>query len=250
MSNAEQGQAQTSQTEEVSQPQYVTKDDIAAIVNAAVSSHLKRSLDKSIGSALDAALAPIKSKLDAPPPSAEEKTQQKQGPSPEVAALQKQLADMQAAMAKANADVAAERKRNHETAAYSALKSELGGKVRPEALDAAADLIFHARKHVTVDDDGNATFKVRSSRGKGMPEEDLEYQLADGVREFLKTKDAALFLPSPGGQAANGGRAPQQTRTQQPSQRQSPRYDSPAASEEEKLRRAVELFAAKGLDLP
>lgn len=233
------------------QPEYVTADQIGNIVNAAVSSHLKRSLAKEIAGALEQQLAPIKQRLaEAPPPPADDAAAGKGGskaPTPEMQAMQKQLADMQAAMKAAQDEAASEKKKAREEKAYSALKSELTGKVRPEALDAAADLIFHARKRIAVDDDGNVLFNVRSSLGKGLPEEDRQFPLADGVREFLKTQEAALFVPSP-----SGGNGAQKRPTQQQPRAPgaAPRYDTPAKSQDEMARRALEALAAKGLDLP
>jgi hypothetical protein len=228
-------------------PSYVTQDQLAAVVNAAVSSHLKRSLDKSIGSALASALEPFKERLSAPATQPDEKPA-KGAPQPEVAALQKQLSDMQARFVAAQEEASNERARAREHKAFADLKSELNGKVRPEALDMAAEWLFHARKRVQVDEEGNALFTIRQAPAKGMPEQDTLYPLSDGVREFLKSKEASLFLPSPG---AAKGQVPQAQRQAQPVQRgQAQMYSSPATSEEEKIRRAAESLAANGMVLP
>src|SRR6185369_3072022 len=76
-----------------SQTEFVGKHEIAAIVNAAVSSHLKRSLSKEITAALEGALKPIKERLDAPQPEPQADKTASKGPSPEVAALEKKLSD-------------------------------------------------------------------------------------------------------------------------------------------------------------
>ncbi len=238
-----------------SQPQYVTEDRLAAIVNAAVTGHLKRSLGKEIGSALEA--YDTKRRAEKAARKAEEDAEVTRGapvakqPSPEVAALEKRLSDMQAMMRSAQEEAASERQRAREHKAYGDLKSELNGKVRPEALDAVADLLFHARKRVSVDEDGNTLFAIRQAPAKGLPDADVNYPLSDGVREFLKTKEAALFVPSPGQGAAVSKPQPRFAPPPMPvrGQAQSQTVVSPM-SDDEKASRAMEFLAAAGLSLP
>jgi hypothetical protein len=83
---------------------------------------------------------------------------------------------------------AAEKRASLERGAYEALRTELTGKVRPEAVDAAAKLLFHADKSVKVTSDGAVSFVLG----------DDEYDLKEGVAAYLKTPAAALFVAAPG----------------------------------------------------
>lgn len=67
--------------------------------------------------------------------------------------------------------------------AYQTLKEKLAPSVRPEALDAAAKLLFKADEMVKVKDHGPEWMDGR----------DLDAGLAD----WLSSKDAQLFLPAP-----------------------------------------------------
>lgn len=72
--------------------------------------------------------------------------------------------------------------------AYQTLKEKLAPSVRPEALDAAAKLLFKADEMVKVKDHGPEWMDGR----------DLDAGLAD----WLSSKDAQLFLPAPTPKAA------------------------------------------------
>jgi len=162
-------------------------------VNAAVSAHLKRALGTLPGM-IDAALLPIREQLaqrgGAAPAKPDPAAPAGSG-NADVDALRSQLKAMQD-------QAASERKASRESSAFQALRSELAGKVRPEALDAAAKLVFHADRRVTVGDDGAVTFKHG----------DADYGLKEGVAAYLKSPDAALFLPAPSGAPRPGQRIP------------------------------------------
>jgi hypothetical protein len=175
-------------TEDKAEPEYVSKSDLEKIVNSAVTSQLKRSLGKSLSEAIEAAVAPIREQLgqreDKP-----EKPEKKGDASPEVAAMAatiKKLEDKLGAETRARKESSTKAAKER---AYNSLVSELtsSGKLRQEAIPMAADLLFHARGAVKVDDDGGALFRHG--------EEDLP--LSDGVKEFLKSKEAALFMAAP-----------------------------------------------------
>lgn len=189
------------------QPTFVTEDRVAAIVNAAVTSHLKRTLDKSVGDAITKALDPIRQKLEtpAPAPQPDDKSPDKSKPNPEVAALQKQVSDMQAALKLKDEEAATQRRQAREDKAFTDLVGALTGKVKPGSERTAA-LVLRAEGRLVVDDDGNASLKVRTSLAKGQPEQDHEFPIADGVGHFLKTKEADLFIPPPNQGGAGGTR--------------------------------------------
>jgi len=102
----------------------------------------------------------------------------------------RQIEELRTALNKERDGRAAERRTQREQAAFGDLRAELvKAGVRPEGVDAAAKLLFHADKHVKVAPDGAATFQLG----------DQEYpSLAEGVQAWRKTPAAALFLPAPG----------------------------------------------------
>lgn len=162
-----------------------------AQLDAAVSAHIKRALGGLPGM-IDAAIAPLREQFaarGAAPAKPEGGTPAAgDGVAGELAALKAQLKAQ-------NDQAASERKAAREANAFQSLRTALAGKVRPEAVDAAAKLVFHADKRVQVADDGTITFKHGEA----------DYSLAEGVAAYLKSPDAALFLPAPNGSAQRQG---------------------------------------------
>jgi hypothetical protein len=96
----------------------------------------------------------------------------------------------------------AERKASREGKAFQDLRSELAGKVRPEGVEWLAKHIMHADKRVQVADDGAITFKHGEA----------DYNLREGVAAYLKSPEAAMFIPAPNGTAQRpGARVPART---------------------------------------
>lgn len=216
-------------------PKYVTEEQIAQIVNSAVTTHLKRGLAK----AIDEAIAPLKQKLETPPPSGDGGGKGKEA-DPEVVALRKQLDDLKGVVKASQEAASAAEKRAADERAYNALRSELSGKVRPEALDVATDYLFRAQGRVVIDEQtGEPRFKHRTALVAGMPEEDHLFPLSDGVKQFLKGKEAQLFLPAP-----NTAPNPQRPGPRSTTPGQLPTYEKPPATDDEKVRRAMEAEAA------
>jgi hypothetical protein len=163
-------------------------------INQAVSAHLKRHL-AGLPGMIDAAIAPLREQFGARPAADKPAGAPAAGGADDVSQLKAQLKAMQD-------QAAGERKASRESKAFQDLRAELAGKVRPEAVDAAAKLVFHADKRVQVADDGTITFKHG----------DADYSLAEGVAAYLKSPDAALFLPAPNGSAQRPGqRVPART---------------------------------------
>jgi hypothetical protein len=234
-----------------SKPDYATKQDMVATVNAAMASHLKRMLPKLVkeefGPALDAAMAPIRERLERAPEPAGEKPK---GDDPQVTALKKQLDDMTAQMRASQEEAAGERRKADEQALRALLRAEIAPRVRPEAVEDVVDLCFF-RRLVGRDDQGKPTFTWRSALSKGMPEEDHEFPLADGAREFLKSKHAEIYIPPPNADNKSGQKSGQKL----------PAGTIPSSSygqrapvtEDEKLQRAIEITAnleARGMGIP
>lgn len=161
----------------------------ANLVNAAVSSHLKRILPK----VLEDSLAPLREQLAAfqAPKGPETKAAPSGGDSEAFKAIE----DLKLQLKKERDTAAKERRLAREEKAFVELRSELtgSGKVRPEAVDTLAKLLFHADKKVRVSDDGQVAFHHA----------DMEYGLREGVAEYLRSKDAAMFVtaPAPGAQS-------------------------------------------------
>ncbi len=250
MPNANEAQAKTGQ-EDSSTAEAEDKfgrDEIVALVNQAVTSQLKRSLSKEITAALTGALEPIKAELAKAKPAADPAAdeQQKGKPNPELVALQKQLADMQAALRAKDEEAATERKKAREDRAFADLTAELTGKVRPGTERMVATLL-KAQGNLVLDEEGAVALKVRTSLAKGTAEADHEFPLADGVGHFLKTKDAALFLPPPN--PAGGAGETRRVLPNSANGKQLPKYDAPALSDDEKARRTAEQLQAMGVNL-
>jgi len=142
------------------------------LVNTVVGSRLERALPR----ALEGALAPHLARLTPQAPSAPPETD----PAKRLTALEQELAASRQREAKQRQDV-------RETQAVAALKASLAPRVRPELLDVVASHLFHVSKAVTAGEDGSVTFAHGGQ----------QYSLAEGVSEWAKTPQAAVFLPAP-----------------------------------------------------
>lgn len=189
-------------SENTPDPNAELEQKIAGIVNAAVTSHLKRSLDKAIGAALETALKPIQDKIaqqHAPQNDGEGegKTKKKGQEDPATEALRREVEALKQ-QAKDSADrAAAVEKKAREDRAYAELVQSLDGKVRPEFKEVAAKMLFHADKRVEFDDDGNPLFKTSKAPYAGTDPEDIHLPLRAGVDDWLKSDGAKPFLPAP-----------------------------------------------------
>lgn len=70
---------------------------------------------------------------------------------------------------------------------FSQFKSLLNGKVRPDAVESVAKLLFHADKKVSIDDDGKLSWN----------DGDAQIDVDSGIKSYLKSKEASIFLPAP-----------------------------------------------------
>lgn len=217
-----------------------TPDDLNQKINQIVSSHIKR-FEKSFGETfaktLDEKLAGLK-------PAAPESTPAPEGGkakgNPELAAMQARIDDTLKALEAEKKRVVDLESKRRDDSAKSALRAALKD-VRPELLDVATEYLFNSQKRVTFDEDGRPLFKVRRSPASGLPEEDVEMPLEEGAAHWLKSKDAAGFLPAPTPTRA-GGRGPSDSPSYSkrgPGGR--PVWDSPAKTDAEKVQRAMEM---------
>ena len=220
------------------------QSEIGKIVNAAVTSHLKRSLgtavkeavgELKIGETIAAEVAKMKPAEPEPKP-------EKDKPDPKIAALQAKVDELTTKLTNEAAErekaVAAARDKD----ALASLKTALAPHVRPEALEIAASHLFVAQKRISFDDKGNPVLSVRKAAFAGGDEEDVAMPLADGVQHWVKSAEGKFFAPAPGGGAdPKGGLGPRRVNTGADGM---PRYDAPATTDSEKIRRATEREAA------
>ena len=210
-------------------PSFVTHDELASVINSALTNHtgrLEKKLSEGTRATIESAIAKA---LAAAAPKA--KTETPSAESPEMAALRQKLDEMNAQLhASQEATAQATQQTLREKARVSVVNA-LGKVVRPEAVEDLADLFF-ARSRVKVDPEtGQSTFLHKASFQRGMPEEDREFPIADGIAQWAKSASAAIYIPAP--TSGNNGKSA-------PMGHKSGGFDfsKPAASEDEKLQRA------------
>lgn len=208
----------------------------AEIANSAATAQIKR-LEKTLEKA-PVVTAPVT-------PTVDPEVINKIKADPQLTMLQTQLEEMKKQYAGAEKARQEAESRRRDDAAYGALRAALTG-VKPELQDTAAKLLFHVEKRVTFDENGEALFRMKREYAPGQFE-DVELPLSSGVEHWSKSKEAAAFIPAPGGAVGQGrgGRAPAPGAL--PSGRSAnglPVYDKPATSDAEKVARAQERSAA------
>lgn len=208
-------------------PKFVTEE----LLNKAISGRLgefQKRLDKQF-EGVTKTLAERLESLQAPASTPDKPSDGKT--SPEMAAMAKRLEDAEKRIRTAEeARENAERRQREESARVEVL-SHLDGIIRPETREVVSDYLF---RRVSFGEDGAPVIKLsRDPSDVGLP-------LSDGISGFLKSKEAAPFLPAP------SATAPKQAGSK--FGRQSPgvvpQYDKPATTDEEKVRRAMERAAA------
>jgi hypothetical protein len=231
------------------EPKYITADQVAQIVNQAVTAQLKRSLKGELEGLTKTITESVATQIKASTP--EPKTDDSQGgkPDPKYSALEQKFAQMEANYKAAQERAEAAEKKRREDRAFTDLRTKLAEHVRPDMVDVVAENLFYAKKRVTFDEDGNPLFVARRAPAPGMSEEDMPLPLADGIASFLKSKEAEPFLPAPGGKST-GNKA--SAKPPQFGSQQLPNYDKPATTDEEKTRRAFEreqALTSRGINL-
>ena len=152
---------------------------IGNMVNAAVSSHLKRhfkGLGDQIGSMLDERLSslnlkPQKDEAPAPAPAKGQAASEDEDTKAELAKLRKEMKE--------------HNQRAAEKEAYADVRSQLAGKIRPEAMETAIK-VLRADGAIKVNRDGSVSFKHA----------DGDMELSEGLSEWLKG-EGAMFAPAP-----------------------------------------------------
>lgn len=237
------------------QPKYMSPEDIAKMITGA-SERTRKALaadtEKQFKGLVDSLPEMLKGHveaLQAQVPKPDDKPADAK-PNPEMLALQQKLAAMEAGMKERDAALEEAANRSKADGARNDLRAALAPHVRPEALDMTAQLLFDAQNRVSVGEDGQALFKLRQSPMAGMPEEDMELPIKDGIATWLKSDDAKFFLPAPNAPAAATPRGSPVARQVKAGADGMPSYDAPANNDEERVRRADERAQALAAKYP
>jgi hypothetical protein len=196
MPNDEAGQSQTPGTQTATETTTTQAPDIAGIVNAAVTNHLKRlDLNKTIESRVAELLkaqTPVQAVVD-------DDGGKKGKQSPEMTAMMTKLADLEKATRSQTERAEAAEKKQRDDRAYNDLRANLATSgVRPDMQEIAASYLFKAQNRIEFDSNGTPLFRVKQAGQYGMPEEEVLMPLADGVAAYVRSKEAAAFMPAPG----------------------------------------------------
>lgn len=184
-------------------PKFVTQEQLSQVVNAAVSSHVKRletRMTATIGSAMRDVVAEqlkdVLPKPDDPPPKDPKPDDGKKDPA--VAALERTVTQLTGKLEKAEGARAEEAKQRLQDALRTSVVKQLGeaGLSGPHLKGAQAALYQDGRVH--VDDSGAQLF--RDDDGTELP-------LTEGLKAWVGSDDAKLYLPPKGvsGSGDQGG---------------------------------------------
>jgi len=217
--NEQQNETENDQDNDDSKP--ITKGELRAtlgnMVNGALTAHLRKPdfrnmLTTAIADAVKSAL-PAKEQVESDGDGAPAAGGAKSGKiDPKVAHLEKQLAEMKAQNEEKDRKAAEATERARMKEAEASLRTMLAGRVRPEAVNVVIDA-FKARGAIQLGEDGAATMRLPYAATKGSKAELVDFDLEDGITEWMKSPEAALFAPPPNGGGsgappARGGRAP------------------------------------------
>jgi len=184
---------------------------IGGIVNAAVTSHMKRLpgiTEQLKDFKWDEVLGPIVTKL-VPAPDSGGKPAKGSADESEMAKQIQKLANELEASKKATAEetskrTAVENARRHDAAKLN-LRSALTGKVMDGALDHAINHLTLVQNRLNVDENGNATIKVKRPEYPGAPPTEIEVGLNDAIKDILEEADMKVFIAPPKGQGTSAG---------------------------------------------
>jgi len=194
-------------------PGYVTEEQLQAALTTRFRT-LEQKLDKALADGVGTIAARIRDELSALMPKREAAVEGGEGapkpegpagaaapqpaPSPELRKLQEQITVLTRQADEARAERDAERARGRDSLLRQRVTEALSG-VGIEGVRArhALGLLVDAEKRVRWSDDGESIFFRTDAHD--------ELDLTGGVREWLKTEDAKLYLP-PRGAAGSGDR--------------------------------------------
>jgi hypothetical protein len=179
------------------QPQPLSAEDVAKMVNAAIATHMKRDLGKLIADAIGPVATAVK-ELQTKQPEAPKVNDDPGKASPELVALQRQLEELRTANKAAEERAAATERKAREERAYGELVGLLNkNSIKPEFVDVLAKSLYYGEKRVEFDEDGRILFRTQAPQYTGGPLQDQLFPLADGVEAFAKSKDAEAYRAAP-----------------------------------------------------
>ena len=210
---------------------------IASIANQAITSHMKRQpalADQLKDFKWDEVLGPIVTKM-VPVPAPEGGKGAKGTESEFEAQIKKLAGDLEKqtrATQEAESKRAAAENARRVDAAKLNLRSALTGKVMDGALDHAINHLTLVQNRLNVDENGNATIKVKRPEYPGAPPTEIEVGLNEAIKDILEEADMKVFIAPPKGQGTSAG-----PKTGFGGRQIS--FEGEAKSEEEKLARAA-----------
>lgn len=240
-------------------PKPMTAADIEALVgktvNAAVTSHLKRSLGGAIQESLKAVawkdlLTPVLNEIAESEPEPQGGSggggNEPARPDPKLVALEQKYAALEQKYADTERLRTEAEARSRDERAMGSLKTALQSHVHPDFLDVVARDLFLGQKRVTFDESGRPLLSVKKVAYTGGPEEEVQMTLEDGAAHFAKTEGKRFAPPPAVPSGNNGSRAPQGGLRSGTGRGPDgmPVYDREATTDAEKLRRSVELSEA------
>lgn len=147
----------------------LTRAELSQIVNQAISSHLKRQKAPDLDALIAEKLAALTPKTD---PAKEES---------EMERMRREHNELKA-------QLRAEKRASKEADLFSRLQSELSGKVKPGSENAVAKYLSKAEGVIGFDDRDQAIFRYAGEEFSS---------IGEVVSEFLRSPDAAHFIPAP-----------------------------------------------------
>lgn len=176
----------------------INAEDVAKIVNQAVTSQLSRMLPKAIEGVLPTLTKTVSEQVaaTAKPPEPVQKPDESR-PSPELLALQRQIADLQTANKASEERAQLVERKAREDAAYGELRTELARHIKTDFVDIVAKSLYYADKRVEFDDAGKPLFKAMIPSYQGGPMQETLLPLRDGVEAFARSKEADVYRPAP-----------------------------------------------------
>lgn len=213
-------------------------------LNAAITGHMKRAQgawEKALDDKL-AKLAPA-----APPPAqpADKPAQGADKADPETLRLREKLEALEKKHAEAEAKARAVEERARKDATRTSLREALEAKGIKGARARAVIADFEQSGALRFDEEtGEAQLVVKRVRAKGAKAEEYAFDLAGGVEDWLKTADAAEFLPA----AAPGAPTSRQPGGAPPVPRAPAGGGSRPLTDDERAEAAARQLEAAGID--
>jgi hypothetical protein len=181
----------------------LTAEDVARIANQAVTAQLKRELPKAFEGFLPSFTKAIDDKLASFKPTEQPADEKNKGASPELSALQRQIAELTEANRLSNERALSVEKKAREDTAFSELKAALGGHIKPEFIDPIAKSLYYADKRVEFSEDGKPLFRAMVPQYTGGPLQEMLLPLKDGIEAYAKSKEAEAYRPAPTAKTPN-----------------------------------------------